>query len=82
MNLCKSKGFDGVEFDNVDGYANNTGFPLTYADQITYNTWLANQAHTLGLSVALKNDLGQVHDLLPYFDWALDRAVFPIPGMQ
>ena len=76
MDLCKSKGFDGVEFDNVDGYSNNTGFPLTYNDQLTYNTWLANQAHTRGLSVALKNDLGQVNDLLPYFDWALDEQCF------
>ena len=76
MNLCKSKGFDGVEFDNVDGYTNNTGFPLTYNNQLTYNTWLANQAHTLGLSVALKNDVGQVKDLLPYFDWALDEQCF------
>ncbi len=76
MDLCKSKGFDGVEFDNVDGYSNNTGFPLTYNDQLTYNTWLANEAHTRGLSVALKNDLGQVHDLLPYFDWALDEQCF------
>lgn len=76
MDLCKSKGFDGVEFDNVDGYSNNTGFPLTYNDQLNYNTWLANQAHTRGLSVALKNDLGQVNDLLPYFDWALDEQCF------
>ena len=76
MDLCKSKGFDGVEFDNVDGYSNKTGFPLTYNDQLTYNTWLANQAHTRSLSVALKNDLGQVHDLLPYFDWALDEQCF------
>lgn len=76
MNLCKSKGFDGVEFDNVDGYTNNTGFPLTANDQLTYNTWLANQAHQLGLSVALKNDLGQIPALLPYFDWALDEQCF------
>lgn len=76
MDMCKSKGFDGVEFDNVDGYSNNTGFPLTYNDQLTYNTWLANEAHTRNLSVALKNDLGQVHDLLPYFDWALDEQCF------
>ena len=76
MDLCKSKGFDGVEFDNVDGYSNNTGFPLTYNDQLAFNTWLANQAHTRGLSVALKNDLGQVNDLLPYFDWALDEQCF------
>ena len=76
MDLCQSKGFDGVEFDNVDGYTNKTGFPLTYNDQLNYDTWLANQAHTRGLSVALKNDLGQIHDLLPYFDWALDEQCF------
>ena len=61
---------------DVEGYTNNTGFPLTYNDQLNYNTWLANQAHTHGLSVALKNDLGQIHDLLPYFDWVLDEQCF------
>jgi hypothetical protein len=76
MDLCRSKGFDGVEFDNVDGYTNNTGFPLTAADQLTFDTWLANQAHQRGLSVALKNDLDQVPTLLPYFDWALDEQCF------
>src|SRR5579863_3126153 len=76
INLCKSKGFDGVEFDNVDGYSNTTGFPLTYNDQLNYNTWLANQAHTRSLSVALKNDVDQVKDLLPYFDWSLDEQCF------
>ncbi len=76
MDQCAAKGFDGVEFDNVDGYTNNTGFPLTAADQLTYNTWLANQAHTRALSVALKNDLDQVTTLLPYFDWALDEQCF------
>ncbi len=76
MDQCVSKGFDGVEFDNVDGYANNTGFPLTSADQLTYDTWLANQAHQRGLSVALKNDLDQIPALLPYFDWALDEQCF------
>ena len=78
MDDCKSAGFDGIEFDNVDGYANDTGFHLTYRDQLTYNVWLANQAHTRGLSVALKNDLDQVKDLLPYFDWALDEQCFEL----
>lgn len=76
MDLCKSKGFDGVEFDNVDGYTNNTGFPLTASDQLTFDTWLANQAHTRSLSVALKNEPGQAQDLLPYFDWELDEQCF------
>ena len=35
--LCAQKGFDGVEFDNVDGYTNPTGFPLTAQDQLNYN---------------------------------------------
>ena len=29
MDLCRDKGFDAVEPDNVDGYANRSGFPLT-----------------------------------------------------
>ena len=76
LDLCKQKGFDGVEADNVDGYANPTGFPLTPSDQITYNMFLAAQAHIRGLSIGLKNDLDQVNDLLPYFDWALDEQCF------
>lgn len=76
LDLCKAKGFDGVEFDNVDGYANNTGFPLTYADQLRFNTYLANEAHKRHLSVGLKNDPKQVVDLVPYFDWAIVEECF------
>ncbi len=76
IQMCADKGFDAVEFDNVDGYQNRTGFPITYGNQLRYNVWLANTAHSLGMSVALKNDLGQVKDLLPYFDFALDEQCF------
>lgn len=76
MDLCKEKGFDGIEPDNIDGYVNDTGFPLTYKDQINYNIFLANEAHARGLSIGLKNDLDQVEDLLPYFDWALNEQCF------
>src|SRR2546422_8255512 len=69
MDVCVTKGFDGIEVDNVDGYTNGSGFPLTYQDQLNYNKFLANAAHARGLSIGLKNDLGQVKDLLPYFDW-------------
>ncbi|MCW2858723.1 MAG: hypothetical protein JWP48_431, partial [Actinoallomurus sp.] len=50
MDMCRSKGFDAVEFDNVDGYNNDSGFPLTANDQLNYNAWLANEAHNRGLS--------------------------------
>jgi hypothetical protein len=74
LDLCRSKGFDGVELDNVDGYANRTGFPLTAAEQLAFNVWLANEAHKRGLSVGLKNDLAQAPRLVRYFDWALVEA--------
>ena len=73
---CLAKGFDAVEPDNIDGYTNDTGFPLTYQDQINYNSWLSGEAHARGLSIGLKNDGDQVVDLLPYFDWALTEDCF------
>ena len=76
MDSCKAKGFDGIEPDNVDGFVNDTGFPLTYEDQLRYNIWLARAAHERGLSVGLKNDMDQIPDLLPYFDWALNEQCF------
>lgn len=76
LDLCKSKGFDGADFDNVDGYTNKTGFPLTYDDQLNFNVWLANRAHERGLSVALKNDIDQVADLAPYFDYMVNEQCF------
>jgi hypothetical protein len=74
--LAVDKGCDGVEPDNVDGYANNSGFPLTADDQIAYNRWLAAQAHTLGLSIGLKNALALIPSLVNDFDWALNEQCF------
>jgi hypothetical protein len=73
LDMCRTKGFDAVEFDNVDGYTNPTGFPLTASDQAYYNVFLANGARSRGMSAVLKNDLDQVTQLLPYFDMALDE---------
>jgi hypothetical protein len=76
LDLAAEKGCDGVEPDNVDGYANRSGFPLDGRDQIAYNRWLAAQARARGLSVGLKNDLDQVGALLDHFDWALNEQCF------
>ncbi|MFG1954236.1 endo alpha-1,4 polygalactosaminidase [Micromonospora sp. NPDC048830] len=73
IDMCRAKGFDAVEFDNMDGYINRTGFPLTAADQLAYNRFLANTAHARGLSTVLKNDLDQIDDLVDYFDMALNE---------
>jgi hypothetical protein len=76
LDLCRQKGFDGVEPDNVDAYANASGFPLTAADQLRFNRFIAAAAHARGLSVGLKNDLEQAAALQPDFDWALNEQCF------
>lgn len=70
---CRSKGFDAVEPDNVDGYANDTGFPLSAEDQLTFNRRIAALAHERGMSVGLKNDLDQIEQLQPDFDFAVNE---------
>jgi hypothetical protein len=73
---CARKGFDAVEPDNIDGYQNRSGFPLNGSDELRYNRWFANQAHKAGMSVALKNDLGQVRTLVSSFDFAIVEECF------
>lgn len=72
--LAAAKGCDGVDPDNVDGYTNNTGFPLTYKNQLDYNRFLADQAHSNGLAISLKNNLEQVKDLVALSDFAINES--------
>ncbi|MBF0588340.1 MAG: endo alpha-1,4 polygalactosaminidase [Magnetococcales bacterium] len=76
MDLCRDKGFDAIEPDNMDGHHNDTGFPLTAKDQLRYNVWLAKEAHARGLSIGLKNDSDQVEELIDHYDWALTEGCF------
>jgi hypothetical protein len=76
LDLANQKGCDGVDPDNVNGYENDTGFSLTYEDQLNFNIFLANAAHERGLGIGLKNDLAQIPDLLSYFDWELNEECF------
>ncbi len=76
LDLAVSKGCDGVEPDNMDGFANNTGFLLTGAHQLGFNKRIANESHQRGLAVLLKNDLAQIKDLVDYFDGALNEECF------
>ncbi len=70
---CVRKRFDAVEFDNVDGYTNRTGFTLSAADQLAFNRSLAAIAHRAGLAVGLKNDVDQIDALEPAFDFAINE---------
>lgn len=71
-----SKGCDAVEMDDVDSYTNNPGFPLTAADQLDFNSFLATTAHANGLGIGLKNDLDQVSSLASKFDFAINEQCF------
>jgi hypothetical protein len=70
---CAEKGFDGIEADNVDGYVNDTGFPLTAGDQLAFNRMIASVAHADGLAIGLKNDLDQIPQLTADFDFAVNE---------
>ncbi|OON81924.1 endo alpha-1,4 polygalactosaminidase [Streptomyces tsukubensis] len=73
FDMCGKKGFDAVEPDLVEGYADDTGFPLTARDQLTYNRMIADIAHDRGLAVGLKNDLPQIPQLVHAFDFAVNE---------
>ncbi len=76
IKMCKDKGFDSIEPDEINNYSNKSGFPLTYQDQIRYNTALANWAHEAGISIGLKGDTEQARDLSSVFDWTLNEQCY------
>ena len=69
LELCKAKGFDAVDPDNVDAYeiGRRTGFPLTRAHAIRYMRFLAREAHRLGLAIGLKNATSISDDVLDVY---------------
>ncbi|XP_021379246.1 uncharacterized protein LOC110466811 [Mizuhopecten yessoensis] len=78
LDLAVQKGCDGVEPDNVDVYSLSTskqGFHthIDEDDQLDFNKFIAKEAHARDLSVGLKNDVDQIHELQSYFDWALNE---------
>ncbi len=78
FDLAASKGCDGIEPDNINGFQEDTGFSITAQDQLAYNIWLSEQAHLHSLSIGLKNNNQQVADLVDHFDFAIieDCAVY------
>jgi hypothetical protein len=73
LERAAARGCDAVEPDNVDGFTNDTGFPLSATDQLAFNRNLANEAHRLGMGIALKNDGDQAAQLVDYFDLELNE---------
>lgn len=74
LDMIKEKGFDGVEPDNINGYQNNSGFPLTVENTKPFCRWLIEEAHSRGLSIGQKNAEELVPDLVDEFDWILTEG--------
>lgn len=76
LDLCKEKGFDAVEPDNMQIADNDSGFDITAADEIAYAKWLADEAHKRGLAIGIKNSPERVSELVDLFDFAITEDCF------
>lgn len=76
IRMCARKGFDGLEPDNINGWENRTGFPITARHQLRFNRWIADLAHRNNLAVGLKNDGRQARKLVGQFDFAVVEQCF------
>jgi len=77
MQTAVNKKCDGIEVDNLDGYTMDEvkewTNPLKKEDAIAYAKWLAETAHSLNISIGLKNTLGIIDDVGSYFDFAVNE---------
>lgn len=79
MKKAISSKCDAIEVDNLDGYQisdvkDNWSKPLTKEDTIKFAQWLGNTAHSLGISIGLKNIPGLISSVGPYFDFAINES--------
>ncbi|TVY82951.1 hypothetical protein LSUE1_G007915 [Lachnellula suecica] len=75
IELARVKGCDGVDPDNVDAYNNANGVTggLTEANAVDYMTFLADAAHSRGLSIGLKNAAELVEQTLDIMEWQVNE---------
>jgi hypothetical protein len=78
IELGISKGCQAFEPDNVDCYSNSDcilteDHSAGRQKQLQYNKWIASTCHSNGGLVGLKNDVGQVADLVNDFDFAVNE---------
>ena len=64
-----TKGCDGVDPDNVDGYDNDNGLGLTQASALDYINFLTDTAHMWNLSIGLKNAREIIPDIIDKMEW-------------
>ena len=82
LKRCAAKGFELVEFDNLDAHQNRTGFDTQPRHVLAYATALAERARKLGLSPVQTNATDLTRKLEPHFGALLleDCALYRFCG--
>jgi hypothetical protein len=73
LDLARSNGCDGVDPDNVDGYANAHGLGLSITTALSYLSFLADAAHARGLSIGLKDAGAVVGQVVDVMQWEVNK---------
>lgn len=72
---CLAKGFDAIEPDETEVWANwneqRPDDPITKEENNAFQVAISEMAHGMGLSVGLKGNNTEAVELEPLFDWAL-----------
>jgi hypothetical protein len=71
MDLARSRGFYGVDVDNIDGYESGTGFRYGQREAAEWVKFLAAEAHSRGLKFGLKNAI----EIIPAVRGSIDYYV-------
>ncbi|TVY49355.1 hypothetical protein LOCC1_G001016 [Lachnellula occidentalis] len=71
--LASSKGCDGVDPDNVDGYDNDSGFTLSPSTAVDFLNFLAIAAHGYNMSIGLKNAGAIVNATVGFLQWEVNE---------
>jgi len=91
IDTCTQKGFDAVEFDNLDSYTRFDDLPFGQSEALDYATTVTAAAHAKNLAVAQKNtaeltkeqaldqvgfDFAVVEECAEYDECAAYRAIY------
>lgn len=64
-------GCAGIDANYLELWYQNTGFYISYGDQLNYSRWFADTAHKYGLSIGLHNAPFQLADLVSWYDFGI-----------
>jgi len=69
--LAAATGCDAVELANLSAHRADSGFPLSYMQELEYATWLIEQAHGRGMAAGVSASDDLLPALAPLADWGL-----------